>query len=134
MRFLIISDIHGNIDALEAVLARAPSESYDSLLVLGDLVGLGGNPNEVVDRIFDLKPDVMIRGNHDKVATGIEGADGFTALRPRRHDGLRRRSPRKTGNASRPCPPAHRTPTATSRSATAHPSTRTRTYSTRMRR
>ena len=80
MRFLIISDIHGNIDALEAVLARAPSESYDSLLVLGDLVGYGGNPNEVVDRIFDLKPDVMIRGNHDKVATGIEGADGFNRV------------------------------------------------------
>ena len=60
MRFLVLSDIHGNIDALEAVLARTPRDSYDRLLVLGNLVGYGANPNEVVDRIFDLKPDVMI--------------------------------------------------------------------------
>ena len=80
MHFLILSDIHGNIDALDAVLARAPRESYDRLLVLGDLVGYGANPNEVVDRIFDLKPDVMIRGNHDKVATGVEGADSFNRI------------------------------------------------------
>jgi predicted phosphodiesterase len=80
MRFLILSDIHGNIDALDAVLARAPKDSYDRLLVLGDLVGYGGNPNEVVDRIFDLKPDVMIRGNHDKVATGLESANSFNRI------------------------------------------------------
>ena len=80
MRFLILSDIHGNIDALDAVLARAPRDSYDRLLVLGDLVGYGANPNEVVNRIFDLKPDVMIRGNHDKVATGVEGLDSFNRI------------------------------------------------------
>ena len=80
MHFLILSDIHGNIDALDAVLARAPRESYDRLLVLGDLVGYGANPNEVVDRIFDLKPDVMIRGNHDKVAAGVEDADSFNRI------------------------------------------------------
>ncbi len=80
MRFLILSDIHGNIDALDAVLVRAPRDSYDHLLVLGDLVGYGANPNEVVDRIFDLNPDVMIRGNHDKVASGVEGADNFNRI------------------------------------------------------
>jgi len=80
MRFLILSDIHGNIDALDAVLARAPRDSYDRLLVLGDLVGYGANPNEVVDRVFDLEPDVMIRGNHDKVCSGVEGADGFNRI------------------------------------------------------
>lgn len=77
MRFLILSDIHGNIDALDAVLARTPRDSYDRLLILGDLVGYGANPNEVVDRIFDLEPDVMIRGNHDKVSTGVEGIESF---------------------------------------------------------
>ena len=80
MHFLILSDIHSNIDALDAVLARAPLESYDRLLVLGDLVGYGANPNEVVDRIFDLKPDVMIRGNHDKVAAGVEDAASFNRI------------------------------------------------------
>ena len=80
MRFLILRDIHGNIEALDAVLARAPRDSYDRLLVLGDLVGYGGTPNEVVDRIFELSPDVIIRGNHDKVATGIESADKFNRV------------------------------------------------------
>ena len=80
MRFLILSDIHGNIDALDAVLVRAPRDSYDRLLVLGDLVGYGANPNEVVDRVFDLHPDVLIRGNHDKVASGVERPDSFNRI------------------------------------------------------
>ena len=80
MRFLILSDIHGNIDALDAVLARAQRSSYDRLLVLGDLVGYGASPNEVVDRIFDLQPDAIIRGNHDKVVTGVKGIDSFNRI------------------------------------------------------
>lgn len=72
MKFLILSDVHGNIEALDAVLASAPVDSYDRLLVLGDLVGYGANPNEVVDRIHELEPDALIRGNHDKVSSGIE--------------------------------------------------------------
>ena len=80
MRFLILSDIHSNIDALDAVLVRARRDSYDRLLVLGDLVGYGGTPNEVIERIFDLKPDVMIRGNHDRVASGVESADRFNRI------------------------------------------------------
>ena len=80
MRFLILSDIHSNIDALDAVLARTPPESYDRLVVLGDLVGYGANPNEVVNRIFDLEPHVMIRGNHDKVSSGVERTDKFRRI------------------------------------------------------
>jgi predicted phosphodiesterase len=80
MRFLILSDIHSNIDALDAVLARTPPESYDKLLVLGDLVGYCGTPNEVVDKIFELKPDVLIRGNHDKVASGVESSEKFNRI------------------------------------------------------
>jgi predicted phosphodiesterase len=80
MRFLILSDIHSNIDALDAVLARTPPESYDKLLILGDLVGYCGTPNEVVDRVFELKPDVLIRGKHDKVASGLESSDKFNRI------------------------------------------------------
>jgi predicted phosphodiesterase len=80
MRFLILSDIHGNIDALDAVLARAPRENFDRLLVLGDLIGYGAAPNEVVDRICELNPDMMIRGSHDKVGTGLESADNFNRI------------------------------------------------------
>lgn len=79
MRYLIISDIHANLEALEAVMAAA-RESYDRLLVLGDLVGYGADPNEVVDRIIALEPVIVIRGNHDKVACGIEEGDAFNRV------------------------------------------------------
>ena len=80
MQLLILSDIHANIEALDAVLAAVPRHSYDRLLVLGDLVGYGASPNEVVDRLFDLEPDVLVRGNHDKVASGIEDAENFNEV------------------------------------------------------
>ena len=80
MRLLIISDIHANVEALEAVLAAPAAADYDRLLVLGDLVGYGADPNEVVDRIYDLAPDVLIRGNHDKVASGVEEPEHFNAI------------------------------------------------------
>ncbi len=76
MRYLIIADIHANIEALETVLAAA-SGGWDRLLVLGDLVGYGGAPNEVVDRIRDLNPAAIIRGNHDKAACGLEDGSNF---------------------------------------------------------
>ena len=75
MRYLILSDIHSNIDALDAVLAAAPA--FDRLLVLGDLVGYGADPNGVIARIKELGPYAVIRGNHDKVAAGLETSEGF---------------------------------------------------------
>ena len=80
MRALILSDIHANIEALDAVLDAVPRDTYDQLLVLGDLVGYGANPNEVVDRVYDLAPDVLIRGNHDKVASGVEEPHHFNEV------------------------------------------------------
>ncbi|HEY3381489.1 MAG TPA: metallophosphoesterase family protein [Vicinamibacterales bacterium] len=77
MRYLVLSDIHANIDALEAVLTTATPETYDGVLLLGDLVGYGAEPNLVVDRMSALSPLAAIRGNHDKVATGLESAEGF---------------------------------------------------------
>jgi diadenosine tetraphosphatase ApaH/serine/threonine PP2A family protein phosphatase len=75
VQYLIVSDIHANLQALEAVLAAA--SSWDRLLVLGDLVGYGAQPNEVVDRVRALAPHAIVRGNHDKVAAGLEGSDTF---------------------------------------------------------
>ncbi len=80
MRYLVLSDIHGNLDALEAVLQQADRAGYDRVLVLGDLVGYGARPNEVIDRIRALDPAAIIRGNHDKVASGVEEADGFNPI------------------------------------------------------
>jgi diadenosine tetraphosphatase ApaH/serine/threonine PP2A family protein phosphatase len=76
MRYLILSDIHANIDAFDAVLAHA-SGRWDRALVLGDLVGYGAEPNAVVDRVRALEPEAVIRGNHDKAACGIDDGSQF---------------------------------------------------------
>jgi diadenosine tetraphosphatase ApaH/serine/threonine PP2A family protein phosphatase len=77
VRYLIISDLHANLQALDATLADALVVGYDEVLVLGDLVGYGGDPGPVMDRAIELSPRGLIRGNHDKVAAGIEPADLF---------------------------------------------------------
>jgi len=63
MRVLVISDIHGNADALQKVLEHATR--WDKLWVLGDLVDYGPEPHIVVDLIRSMSPDVIVRGNHD---------------------------------------------------------------------
>ena len=80
MRYLLLSDIHGNFDALETVLHEAAVAGYDRVLVLGDLVGYGAQPNEVVERVRALDPAAIIRGNHDKAAAGLEHAEGFNPV------------------------------------------------------
>jgi len=78
MRYLIISDIHANLEALEAVLAAEPTP--DATLVLGDLVGYGADPNAVIDRLRALPATTFIRGNHDKVGAGIDSVRSFNHL------------------------------------------------------
>jgi len=80
MRYLVISDIHANLEAYETVMAYATTLGYDRVLVLGDLVGYGADPNAVVDRVRALGAHAVIRGNHDKVGSGIESPDGFNAV------------------------------------------------------
>jgi predicted phosphodiesterase len=66
MRALIVSDIHANLPALEAVLAAAPQ--YDVVWNLGDIVGYGANPNEVVELAKKLG-GIAVRGNHDRACS-----------------------------------------------------------------
>jgi diadenosine tetraphosphatase ApaH/serine/threonine PP2A family protein phosphatase len=80
LRYLILSDIHANMDALDAVLSALPPRSWDRLVVLGDLVGYGASPNAVIDRIRDLNPVAIIRGNHDKASCGIDDASNFNQI------------------------------------------------------
>lgn len=80
MRYLVLSDIHSNLEALQAVLDASSAVGWDRLLVLGDLVGYGADPNGVVDCIRPLDPFAIVRGNHDKVASGIEDSEGFNRI------------------------------------------------------
>ena len=79
MRYLILTDIHANLEAFETCLQDAQVRGYDDVLVLGDIVGYGPDPNEVVQRVRALEPLAIVRGNHDKVALGLSQADGFHA-------------------------------------------------------
>jgi predicted phosphodiesterase len=78
MRYLILSDIHGNLTALEAAL-QASEGKWDKVICLGDIVGYGPDPNEVIDRVRGLNA-VTIRGNHDKAGSGIADAEDFNPV------------------------------------------------------
>lgn len=77
MKYLIISDLHSNLEALSAVFAQVKRKKFDRVLVLGDLVGYGASPNQVVDMVRRTRQAIVIRGNHDKVASGLESGENF---------------------------------------------------------
>jgi diadenosine tetraphosphatase ApaH/serine/threonine PP2A family protein phosphatase len=83
MRYLVLTDIHSNLEAMEACVADAASRGFDRAIVLGDLVGYCADPNAVVEGVKSLAPAGMVRGNHDKVACGLEQPDGFNAVAKR---------------------------------------------------
>lgn len=80
MRALLLSDIHANLEALEAVLAAAPE--HDVVWNLGDVVGYGANPNEVIEETRKLG-SVFVRGNHDRVCSGLGGIEEFNPVAQR---------------------------------------------------
>lgn len=80
MKYLILSDIHSNKEALTAVLAFVRRKPWDKAVFLGDLVGYGANPNQTVDMVRALKPLAAIRGNHDKVCSGLEAGELFNRI------------------------------------------------------
>lgn len=67
MRYLLLSDIHGNDIALEAVLSDARRKRWDQILFLGDLVGYYTQPEQAARRLMELKPHVCLMGNHDQL-------------------------------------------------------------------
>lgn len=77
MRVLIISDIHANIYAFNACRAVFPAR--DAVWNLGDLVGYGANPNEVVAGSRELGR-IFVRGNHDKACSGVSNLEGFNPI------------------------------------------------------
>ncbi len=78
MRYLILSDLHGNWEALEGVLNQAAGD-YDRAICCGDLVGYGADPNRVVDWVRG-NCSVVVRGNHDKACTGNDDLEWFNPV------------------------------------------------------
>ena len=77
MRILLLSDIHANLEALQACLAAAPS--CDRVVNLGDVVGYGANPNEVIELCRQLGGS-YVRGNHDKAICALSDMDDFNPI------------------------------------------------------
>ena len=78
MRALIVSDIHASLEALQAVLADAQGH-FDVVWNLGDVVGYGGSPNQVLDLLRPIS-SLDVRGNHDRVCCGLSSAVGFNPV------------------------------------------------------
>jgi len=78
VRYLIVSDIHGNWEALAAVLAAAEGQ-YDQVLNCGDLVGYGPDPNAVSEWARK-NATASVRGNHDKACVGLEDLEWFNPV------------------------------------------------------
>jgi predicted phosphodiesterase len=76
MRIAVISDIHANSDALEAVLADISERKIDHIVCLGDIVGYGANPNECID-LVKKSCSLCVMGNHDAAAVGLLSTDHF---------------------------------------------------------
>lgn len=69
MKLAVVSDIHGNLEALDVVLADIAATGVEAIACLGDFVGYGGAPNECIERLRPLI-DVAVVGNHDLAACG----------------------------------------------------------------
>lgn len=80
MKLALISDIHGNLEALEAVLADIEAVGPDHLACIGDIVGYGADPVACLDRIRDIAPRVVVQGNHDVYATDERDLSRFNPL------------------------------------------------------
>lgn len=78
MRYLIVTDLHANREALDAVLRHAAGR-YDRTLCCGDLVGYGADPNAIVEWARE-NCAVVVRGNHDKACTGAEDLEWFNPV------------------------------------------------------
>ena len=79
MRFAIISDIHANLEAFEAVLADAQNHQCTHFVCLGDVVGYNANPHECVARLRELDCPI-VKGNHDEQASLVESSRDFNEM------------------------------------------------------
>src|SRR3954462_10430843 len=78
MRIAVLSDIHGNIHALDAVLADVEREDVHAVWCLGDIVGYGADPNDCCERVRE-QADLVLAGNHDMAVTGDLSLEEFSS-------------------------------------------------------
>ena len=78
VRYLIVSDLHANQEALDAVVGEARGR-WDAAICCGDLVGYGADPNSVVDWVR-ANCALVVRGNHDRACTGLEDLEWFNPV------------------------------------------------------
>ena len=76
MRYGIISDIHGNFEALDVAIGHLKSLDVDAFVCVGDIVGYGADPNSCMDAVRDLTEKV-VAGNHDCAAVGLTDIEHF---------------------------------------------------------
>lgn len=79
MRWAILSDVHGNLEAFQAVIGDLQAEKADQIAFLGDVVGYGADPNECLSLLRNLT-DWVVAGNHDYGAVGLTNIDVFNPL------------------------------------------------------
>jgi diadenosine tetraphosphatase ApaH/serine/threonine PP2A family protein phosphatase len=79
MKFALISDVHGNLEALESVIRDIEKQGAEKIHFLGDALGYGCNPNECV-RLVDKHCEIKLLGNHDYAAMGLESTEHFNQL------------------------------------------------------
>lgn len=78
MKMLVLSDLHANLEAVTAVLNDVRRKKVDRVVCLGDFVGYGPQPNQVLDRMRQFRAQKLyVRGNHDRVVAGEEDGEGF---------------------------------------------------------
>lgn len=78
MRYGLISDIHGNIEAFQAVLDAISKDSVDDYLCIGDVVGYGADPQSCISLVRSLEPKILIAGNHEWGVLGLLDLEYFT--------------------------------------------------------
>ena len=79
MRYVLISDIHGNLEALQAALSFAKNLEPFQLYCLGDIVGYGADPKECLELMRD-DANLILAGNHDLAVAGVIGSQDFNPI------------------------------------------------------
>lgn len=77
MLYAIISDIHGNLEAFQAVVAELSKAGVDEYMCVGDVVGYGADPSGCIEILRSLRPNVLTAGNHEWGVLGLLGLDYF---------------------------------------------------------